>query len=194
MDELGEFPVALLDSLRQPLEEGEVRVARKGVSVRFPCAAQVVGATNPCPCGFLGDRRQGCKCSDRSIERYRRRLSGPLLDRFDLHVDLERLDADDLSGPRGESSDVVRARVELARECQRSRGFLNREVPRAVLDEMPFEGAGLVLLRRAVNTLGLSGRGWDRVRRVAVTIADLEGEEKVREAHMAEALGYRGQQ
>jgi magnesium chelatase family protein len=191
LDELGEFPPHLLDALRQPIEEGWVHVARKGVSVRFPCDAQVVAATNPCPCGYAGDRLVACSCSRGSLERYRRRFSGPLLDRLDTQVAVPRLEVDDLLGEGGEPSALVRGRVTEARARQAERGMLNRSLSRRDLDALPWEAGAWSLLRSAVAGLGLTGRGWDRVRRVARTVSDLEGSGAVSETHMAEALMLR---
>jgi magnesium chelatase family protein len=191
LDELGEFPVHLLDALRQPLEEGVVHVARRGISVEFPSRAQVVGATNPCPCGYSGDRLEGCSCTPRSIARYRRRLSGPLLDRFDLRVPVGRLDATELEAPLGESSATVRERVLVARG-RSSRPVPNRDLTRTALDDMQWVPGALDLLRKAVSTMNLTGRGWDRVRRVARTIADLAESVEISEGHVAEALAFRG--
>ena len=192
LDELGEFPTNLLDALRQPLEDQVVSVARKGVSVDFPAALQVVGATNPCPCGFRGDRLIACKCSESQIGRYQRRLSGPLIDRFDLRIPVPRIDRQVLMGPPGESTAVVRERVLQARERQRKRGVLNRALGRAALDGHHWEPAGMSLLERAFDRQEISGRGFDRIRRVARTIADLEGADGIGEPHVAEALSYRG--
>jgi magnesium chelatase family protein len=191
LDELGEFPPHLLDSLRQPMEEGRVHIARKGISVTFPCSAQVAAASNPCPCGYAGDRLVACRCPPRAIDRYRRRLGGPLLDRFDMQVAVPRLDADDLAGKGGEPSSGVRQRVVAARRLQLQRGSLNRALGRESLDLMKWESSAESLLKSAVDRLGLSGRGWDRVRRVARTIADLDGAGRITTDHMAEALGFR---
>jgi magnesium chelatase family protein len=192
LDELGEFPGHLLDALRQPLEEGSLVVARKGVSVEFPAAFQVVAATNPCPCGFAGDRVVSCRCGRAAVDKYRRRLSGPLLDRFDLRVRVARLEASELSGAAGESSAVVRARVVAARRRQWERGRLNRLLSRRELDALEWAAEASALLERSVDALALTGRGWDRVRKVAVTIADLAAGDRVEEHHVAEALAYRG--
>jgi magnesium chelatase family protein len=191
LDELGEFPRHLLDGLRQPLEEGSVIIARRGASVRFPCRVQLVAASNPCPCGFFGDRKRSCSCSPALAERYRRRLSGPLLDRFDLRVTVTQPEPDALLGPPGEGSDQVRARVGEARDRQRRRGCPNRSLSRSRLDEEPFTQTALSLLSRAVDRGLLTGRGVDRVRRVARTIADLAGVETVSEAEVGEALAFR---
>lgn len=192
LDELGEFPPHLLDALRQPIEEGSVHVARKGVSVQFPCSIQLVAATNPCPCGYADDRLVSCTCAPGALARYRRRLSGPLLDRFDLRVDVPRLDPEEVAGPGGEPSRVVRSRVSGARARQEPRGVLNRDLGRSQLDSLEWAPAALRLLEASVRRMALTARGWDRVRRVSRTIADLEGVQAVEESHMAEALSFRG--
>lgn len=192
LDELAEFPPYLLDSLRQPIEEGVVHVARKGVSVTFPSRVQVVAATNPCPCGYLGDERRPCGCAPATAERYRRRLSGPLLDRFDLRVKVQRVDAEALAGPPGEGAGRVRVRVLAARSRQRERGALNRDLGRAVLDEMRWDPMAVTVLSGAIDRMDLTGRGWDRVRRIARTIADLEGRDEIIRSDVVEALQLRG--
>ncbi len=192
LDELGEFPVHLLDGLRQPIEDGSVVVARKGASVEFPSRFQLIGATNPCPCGFRDDRTTACVCSATSIERYRRRLSGPLVDRFDVRVVVDRVPADDLVGGRAESSAAVRIRVVAAVELQRLRGQLNRDLHRRDLDDQPWDTGATALLRKAVSTSALTARGWDRVRRLARTVADLAGSATINKGHVAEALVLRG--
>ena len=191
LDELGEFPANLLDALRQPLEDQRVTVARKGATVQFPAALQVVGATNPCPCGFLGDRLVACRCSTTQVDRYRRRLSGPMVDRFDLRVPVPRLDRQSLMGAAGEPGTSVRKRVEAARTLQLERGGLNRAMRRKELDSQPWEPKAMTLLEQAFDRQEISGRGYDRIRRVARTIADLGGSERVEEPHTAEALSYR---
>lgn len=194
LDELAEFPAHLLDTLRQPIEEGVVHIARKGISVAFPCRVQLVAATNPCPCGYFDDERVPCRCSPARLDRYQGRLSGPLLDRFDLRVPVRRVGAAELLGPEGEPSASVRARVVDARSVQRARQGtrLNRSLSRTELDGLSWDGESTSILATALDRLALTARGWDRVRRVARTIADLEGVETTTVDHMAEALALRG--
>jgi magnesium chelatase family protein len=193
LDELGEFPVNILNALRQPLESGWVVVSRKGISVKFPSDFQLIAATNPCPCGYAGDRVRACTCSTNSIQRYRRRLSGPLLDRFDLRVSIPRPPRADLVGPQGEQSASVAARVAEARAAQKRRGTLNGRLGRRGLDELEWTSAAQRLIEAAVERFGLTGRGFDRIRRVARTIADLDGSIPTDEGHVAEALSFRGE-
>ncbi|GBD84002.1 competence protein ComM [bacterium BMS3Abin02] len=193
LDELGEFPVNILDALRQPLEAGSVVIARKGVSVRFPSDIQLVAATNPCPCGFAGDRVKPCSCSTTSIQRYRRRISGPLLDRFDLRVPIPRPERSELLGPPGEASVSIAERVLAARAPQRARGGPNGRLGRGQLDELEWTPGARRLLEAAVERFALTGRGFDRVRRVARTVGDLDGSASVDEPHVAEALSFRGE-
>ncbi len=191
LDELGEFPPHLLDALRQPLEEGVVHVARRGVSVAFPSAAQLVAAANPCPCGHADSRRRACGCSPSAVDRYRRRFSGPFLDRIDLRVSVSPLGAAELGGPPGEPTAEVRRRVLAARKLQQERGVANARLDQTQLEALPWESSALDLLRSAVTGSGLTGRGWERVRKVARTVADLAECHEVAEAHMAEALALR---
>lgn len=193
LDELGEFPMNVLNALRQPLESGWVVVARKGISVRFPSDFQLIAATNPCPCGYAGDRIRPCTCSTGAVQRYRRRLSGPLLDRFDLRVSIPRPPRADLLGPPGEGSAAVAARVAEARAAQTVRGRLNGRLDRAGLDALEWTPEARRLLEVAVDRFGLTGRGFDRIRRVARTVADLDGSGPVDEGHIAEALSFRGE-
>jgi magnesium chelatase family protein len=192
LDELGEFPPATLDALRQPIEDGVVTVARSGDTIRFPSRFQLVAATNPCPCGFLGDRREPCVCTDVRRDRYRQRLSGPLLDRFDMRISVPRLQSVDLRGPGGEASSAVRRRVERARSVQESRRCLNRDLSGRALDDLPLGPGARHLLESVFDRGDVTGRGWDRVRRVARTITDLGGGGQVTEVQMAEAIGFRG--
>jgi magnesium chelatase family protein len=194
MDELAEFPRAACEALRQPLEHGEVTVVRSAASVRFPARFALVAATNPCPCGWLGDGVRACRCGPDDLRRYARRLSGPLLDRIDLYVQVGRVAAEELAGPAGgEPSATVRARVLAARCRQRERhGFENAHLPVAALGAAcrPTPAARRTLAA-AVDRLGLTARGFHRALRVARTLADLAGEERVADHHVREALGLR---
>lgn len=192
LDELGEFNTSVLDALRQPIEQGEIVVARQGATVRFPSRVQVVAASNPCPCGYWGDARQPCSCTEAKRDRYRSRLSGPLLDRFDIRLVVERLRPSELLAGGGEPSRDIRERVLRARAIQRERQALNRELTRDQLDDFPVAAAASAALVRVAEVSTMTARGWDRVRRVARTIADLEGSERVEAPHVEEALVLRG--
>jgi magnesium chelatase family protein len=176
LDELPEFPIAVLEALRQPLEEGVVRIARARATVTLPASFLLVGAMNPCPCGE-GSPYNPCECSESQLDRYRRRLSGPLLDRFDLHVAVESLSTNDLFGTtRGESTAVVAERVAAARQMAAFRGVrCNAAIPSHRLDELAvLDPKAKALLQRRVGRSELSARGLDRVRRVARTLTDLQ--------------------
>jgi magnesium chelatase family protein len=194
LDELAEFDPHVLDALRQPLEEGVVRVARAAATVTFPARFLLVAAMNPCPCGF-GSRPGGCRCTDGARVRYQRRLSGPLLDRFDLRVEVTRPTVEDLLGHHpGEASSVVAARVRDARAIAADRGVRsNAELPVDRLDAVaPLAEGATTLLEDALRSGRLSARGLHRVRRVARTIADLQGAPPhVSAAHVAMALNLR---
>lgn len=193
LDELGEFPPHLLNALRQPLEEGKVTIARRGSSLTFPARSQVIAASNPCPCGFSGDRLVSCRCTGAEIARYRKRLAEPFLDRFDLRLVMTSPAPEALLGPPGEGSSTIRQRVEIARLRQLDRAnCTNSQLGRAALDTLVYSEDALELIRVALRKGFLTGRGADRVRRVARTIADLEEIEVVAEPHVAEAIAYRG--
>jgi magnesium chelatase family protein len=192
LDELGEFPVHLLGALRQPMEEGRVVVARKSASVEFKTEFQLVAATNPCPCGYEGDRLRPCTCPPGALARYRRRLSGPLLDRFDMRIRVPRVESTAMGGRPGESSELVLTRVVEARLRQLARGKLNSRLTRGLLDGVKWGAEVNALLEAAMSSSQLTARGWDRVRRIAVTIADLAGSDIVESEHLMEALAYRG--
>jgi magnesium chelatase family protein len=177
LDELGEFQPAVLDGLRQPLEEGVVRVTRARASVEFAARFQLIAAMNPCPCGASG-QPGACRCGEGTRFRYLRRVSGPLLDRFDLRLEVARPGVEELLGvPAGESTAEVMARVHLAREVAAARGYgLSSSIPGPLLDEVaPLTRAARSVLRRELESDRLSGRGLHRVRRVARTLADLRG-------------------
>lgn len=196
LDELGEFPAMVLDSLRQPLEEGVIRLSRARGSVSLPARFLLVAATNPCPCG-LGGPGGRCRCSPAARSRYVRRISAPLLDRFDLRVVVSRPETSTLlGGEAGESSVDVAARVARARERARERGVrYNAELPANRLDDVaPLSHAAAGLLEFKLRAGSLSGRGLHRVRRVARTLADLAGDgTTVTEEHVCLALGLRGE-
>ena len=194
LDELPEFPRSVLEVLREPLESGRICISRAARQAEFPAAFQLVAAMNPCHCGYLGHPNNRCRCTPDQIAAYRRRISGPLLDRIDLHVDVPALTATELDeAPRGEPSARVRARVVRARERQLHRqGDANARIPGAQLETRALLEAGAWgLLRAACEKLALSARARHRVLRVARTIADLEGRREVGEAALAEALSYR---
>ena len=194
MDEMGEFPPTVLDSLRQPLEDGVVRVCRARATLTFPARFLLVGATNPCPCGRGDDE---CRCTVNARARYARRFSGPLLDRFDLRVIVGKPNVDDLlRGGRGETSATVAARVAEARRRAHQRGVrCNADLPARLLDfSVPLTPAASSLLEYKLRTNGLSARGLHRVRRVARTLADLAGEgDVVGEEHVSLALSLRAE-
>jgi magnesium chelatase family protein len=196
LDELPEIKRAVLEALRQPLEDREVSIARARGSLRLPARFQLVAAMNPCPCGFRGDARRGCRCTPKQIDAYQSRLSGPLLDRIDLHAPVAALPYAELAGPPGEPSAAIRGRVEVARQRQEGRsgpGRTNADLAgRELRSASALDAAGNALLARAMDSFGLTGRAHDRVLRVSRTLADLDGVEHVRHTHVAEALHYRG--
>jgi len=195
LDEMAEFNRRVLEVLRQPLEEGCVRIARALRTVSFPARFMLIGAMNPCPCGFHGDETRPCRCSPMQIARYASRLSGPLRDRMDLTVSVAALPARDLSAAvTSESSAAIRARVEGARERQMSRdGMLNARLQgRLLRARTALDRDARRIFDVALTRLGLTARGHDRVLRVARTIADLEGCDGISADQLAEALQFRG--
>jgi magnesium chelatase family protein len=200
LDEMLEFPRHTLDAMRQPLEDGHVVIARAAGSVRYPACFTLVGAMNPCPCGRAGDPRQRCTCAAADVQRYRSRLSGPLVDRIDLNVTVKAVPLRQLAArDERECSADVRARVDRARARQRERygavawTHTNGRAPgRWLQTSMPIDADARELLATAAERVGLSARGFHRVLRVARTIADLDGSDRVRREHVAEALQFRG--
>jgi len=193
LDELPEFERRVLEVLREPLESGEIVIARARDKVRFPARFQLVAAMNPCPCGYLGDPTGRCRCSTEQIQRYRNKLSGPLLDRIDLHLTVARETTTLDNRPSGETSADVAARVATAREVQQRRqgcanAFLDLEGLRR---HCPLQAADQAWLESACERLSLSLRAAHRLLKVARTLADLEGAGSIARAHLAEALQYR---
>ena len=199
LDEFAEFRVSALEGLRQPLEDGEVTISRALTSLTFPARIMLAAAMNPCPCGFLGDRERECTCPAHRLAQYRARLSGPLLDRIDLRVEVPRVPPSRRRGrARGETSQVVRERVSKARTLQRERlagsgAWANAHMTaRHLRRSCRLERDAAALLDRAYERLRLSARACDRVVKVAQTIADLEQASTIGVAHIAESLSYRG--
>ena len=198
LDEMPEFDRRVLEVLRQPLEEGRVTIARAARTAVFPARFILVGAMNPCPCGFSGDERRACHCTPVQVSAYRNRISGPLRDRLDLIVPVPAVPAPLIAdGEAGESSAAVRGRVLAARERQRQRygvvgARTNADLRGSLVTKLctPTHG-GRTLLRRAVERLGLTARGYERVLKVARTIADLAGSDAIEDVHVGEALQYR---
>lgn len=199
LDEFPEFPRAVLESLRQPLEDGVVTVSRAKASCFFPSRFMLVTAANPCPCGYLGDTKKACQCLPSQITRYQKRISGPILDRIDLQVEVPAVKVEKLTSENEkiESSSEVRARVENARERQRKRfngGVImsNAEMHlKEIKAYCQIEKEGLLILKEAFTNLGLSARSYFKILKVSQTIADLENQEKISAAYIAEALQYR---
>ncbi|SFC32742.1 magnesium chelatase family protein [Marinospirillum celere] len=193
LDELPEFARQVLEVLREPLESGEIHLARAARRATYPARFQLVAAMNPCPCGHLGNSEQSCSCSPGQIQRYQGRLSGPLLDRIDLHLEVPVLPPEELWKPsQGESSQQVRARVVQARQRQKQRaGKLNAHLSAAELEAgVPLDSELQQLLSQAMTKMKLSARAAHRVLKVALTLADLE-EHKLSRHHLLEAMGYR---
>ncbi len=193
LDEMPEFPRNVLELLRQPLEDGSVTISRSQMSISFPSNFMMVGAMNPCPCGYFGDTTRECRCTGAIIQRYLSKISGPLLDRIDLHIEVPAVAYKELRG-RGDSagSSEMRERVAAARKRQRQRGFYNAHIPHRQLRELSeLDPAGERTLEMAVRRMGLSARAHDRILKVARTIADLGGSDSVSAKHVAEAVQYR---
>lgn len=198
LDELPEFRRETLEALRQPLEDGVVSVARVNAKVEYPARFMLVASMNPCPCGNYGDPKRTCTCTPHQIARYLSRISGPLLDRIDLHIEVSRPRYEQLrSKTQGESSAVVRKRVNAAREMQRERFlgsgiFSNSQLSGALFEQAcALDEKTSALLQAAFTALHMSARSYKRILMVARTIADLAGEERIREEHVAEAIQYR---
>jgi magnesium chelatase family protein len=199
LDELPEFDRSVLEVLRQPLEDRKVTISRAAMTLTFPASFMLAAAMNPCPCGFWNDPTRECRCTPPQIQRYVGRISGPLLDRIDIHVDVPAVRFKELRGeaPQAEGSSAIRARVLAARARQRERFegagvFSNAQMsPRLIRRFCAIDQECERMLEGAMARLGLSARAYDRVLKVSRTVADLEGSEEIRPAHVAEAVGYR---
>ncbi len=200
LDEFPEFGSRVLEVMRQPMEDKEVTISRAQGALTFPANFQLIAAMNPCPCGYAGDSERQCTCSHSTVTRYQKRISGPMLDRIDIHIEVPRVDFEKLSdNRRGESSDDIRAQVEAAREMQRQRfselenGVMTNADMRVaeVRQFCELDEAGQQLVKAAMTQLQLSARAYHRILKLARTIADLAGEESIQSSHLAEALQYR---
>lgn len=198
LDELPEFNRKSLEVLRQPLEEGIITISRASGSSTFPASFILIAAMNPCQCGYLGDARRACKCSPLVVEKYMGRISGPLLDRIDLHVEVPAVPYDELTAKvDGTSSRTMADQVTSARTRQRERfgkqgpQLNGRMTGRLIRRHCQLDTASEGLLKTAMEDLGLSARAYDRILRVARTVADLAGVDRIEQSHVAEAIGYR---
>ena len=193
LDELPEFPRDVLELLRQPLEDGTVTIARSNMTLTFPAEFMLVAGMNPCQCGFHGDATRECRCTPGMIQRYLGKISGPLLDRIDIHIEVPAVPYKEMRGAdASESSATIRARVERARTVQQARGFYNAQLPaRLIRQHCMLDDAGERTLEMAMRRLGLSARAHDRILKLARTIADLGGSQTIAAKHVAEAVQYR---
>lgn len=197
LDEFAEFSRSVLENLRQPLEDGRITVSRAQGSVTFPARFILVASFNPCPCGFLGDAERNCVCTQSQIVKYRAKISGPIADRIDLHVEVPRVSFEKLESRGSETSAQIRERVNRARSAQNARLaqyriFTNSEMEARLVRQLcVLDAPGRALIRQAVGSLHLSARGFHRVLKVSRTIADLAGEQSITASHIAEALQYR---
>lgn len=198
LDELAEFDHRTLEIMRQPLEDHSVTITRAAGTVSYPCSFMLIGAMNPCPCGYFGHPKRKCTCSDRQVRQYLNRISGPLLDRFDLHVEVEPVSFDSLSAKaKAEPSAEIRNRVQATRMLQNERFhgteiFCNAVIPAGMLlDFCPMSDDASALLRAVFDKLGLSARAYDRILKVARTIADLDHSEVIQKRHIASAAQFR---
>ena len=198
LDEMPEFASHSLEALRQPMEDGTVTISRAHGSLTFPAKFMLIGAMNPCPCGFLGDPGRECTCSQSTILRYQKRISGPLLDRIDIHVEVPRVEYEKLTGSsQPEQSARIQQRVQIARDRQierfrGSRRTSNAEMgPKEVRELCKVEPDAQLILRNAMNQLHLSARAFHRTLKLSRTIADLAGVATISAAHVAEAIQYR---
>ena len=199
LDELPEFSRTAMESLRQPLEDGKVTISRVNASIQYPCSFMLVAAMNPCPCGFFGHPTRTCTCSPQAVSKYLSRISGPLLDRIDLHIEVPPVEFDELSAKqKSESSAEMRKRVQAARDIQTRRFagtniHTNSQIPSdRIKTDCALTDDATAMLKTAFEKMGLSARAYDRLLKVSRTIADLDGSEQIDLPHVAEAVQYRG--
>lgn len=199
MDEFPEFPRSVLEALRQPIEDGVVTISRAKASVKYPSEFLLVAAANPCPCGYFGDKKRACKCLPGQISRYRKRVSGPMMDRIDIHLSIQSVEPTKLinTDSKGERSKEIQKRVQNARDIQ-SRRYVKEKIKsnsglssRQIKKYCPLDQDSMAILRSAVATLNLSARSFHKTIKVARTIADLAGEKNITKMHVSEALQYR---
>ncbi len=198
LDELSEFSRSTMEALRQPLEEGQITISRVRGTLTFPCSIMLVAAMNPCPCGYFGHPTKSCTCSSHAIARYLARVSGPMLDRMDIHVEVPPVDFENLSSEENlETSEKIRKRVNKARAIQQERYkneniVCNSSIPAHILHKScPMTENAKNILKGAFESMGLSARGYDKILKIARTIADLDGSEVIDTRHVAEAVQYR---
>ena len=200
LDELPEFPRHVLEVLRQPMEDHRVTISRASGSLTFPAKFILLAAQNPCPCGFLGDLKKSCSCMPGQVAKYKKRISGPLLDRIDIYLEVPAVEVDKLTViVEAEPSEMIRARVTRARDLQRKRFkgriLTNSEMSNQDIKQFCFlTEEGLELLKMAISSLNLSARGYHRVLKLSRTIADLAASENILAEHVAEALQYRSRE
>jgi magnesium chelatase family protein len=199
LDELPEFKRSVLEVLRQPMEERVVTISRARVTLEYPASFMLVAAMNPCPCGYYNHPAMPCQCAGGEVQRYINRISGPLFDRIDIHIEVTPVDFNKLNDKRqSEKSELIRLRVMAARKIQEKRFealkgiFCNAQIPSRVLRQVcRLSETGTILLKTAMDKLGLSARAYDRILKVSRTIADLESSADIKLEHLAEAINYR---
>lgn len=198
LDELPEFPRSITETMRQPIEDGIIKIARAQATVCYPCSFMLVCAMNPCPCGYYGHPKRECSCSRAAVEKYLARVSGPLLDRVDIHIEVPPVDYDDIKEKSNtEKSEEIRKRVNAARKIQNKR-FENsptncnaKMTPAETRKYCVLTQEAEELIKAAFDSMSMSARAYDKILRVSRTIADLEGEETIQPRHVAEAVRYR---
>lgn len=193
LDELPEFDRRVLEVLREPLESGRIMISRAARQTEFPAQFQLIAAMNPCKCGWLGDASGRCRCTSENVQQYRNKISGPLLDRIDMHVEVPRLSFDEMQGEKGECSAIIRKRVSITREIQLQRNnTLNNQLSHQQIDDVcALKKTDRLLLQHAIEKLQLSARAYHRILKVARTIADMNEVKDIETRHLTEAINYR---